>query len=190
MPISALEADFKLYLDNRSNKVGSCKDNRKNCGQNVYSLACKTTDEEIKTALQSFSKAYESQSNKPSAERKSQARVQEIYTDMCHGTMKRINSQPPEIRKLVKRALSWILRSPHSLTMPELETVLGFPYELDHMRSNKNIDPKRFKGVLIACAGLIKEEEQLVRLSHYTTQQYLDDHISAINTTANQETGT
>lgn len=101
--------------------------------------------------------------------------------------MNTINSQPQEVRERVKRALNWTLHSPHALTVAQFETVLGFPVKLDRMKCSEDIDCKPFKRILIDCAGLVKEEEQRVRLVHYTTQQYLDGHISAIIPTAYQE---
>ena len=155
----------------------------------ISSLALKTTDREIETALQNFEKAFHGSLNKPSAERRSQQNVRDIYAKAYNETLERINSQPQEIRERVKRALSWILHSRQSLTIPQFETVLGFPVELESMLSSEDIDPKPFQGLQVFCTGLIKEEDGHVLFIHYTTQQYLYDHISAIKSTAHQETG-
>ncbi|KAJ7706664.1 hypothetical protein B0H17DRAFT_874667, partial [Mycena rosella] len=87
--------------------------------------------------------------------------------------MARIIRQNDEDRKLALSALSWISNAKRLLRVPELREALAVE------PGTKALDPDNLLDmdiVLSVCAGLITVDQAdgIVRLVHYTTQQYLD----------------
>ncbi|KAJ7434359.1 ankyrin repeat-containing domain protein [Mycena latifolia] len=87
--------------------------------------------------------------------------------------MERINQQNTEDRHLARRTLSWISNVKRLLHMFELQEALAVE------EGTPQLDPDNLLAVdtiLSVCAGLVvvNEEDGLVRLIHYTTQDYLD----------------
>lgn len=85
--------------------------------------------------------------------------------------MLRIEGQPRDQAELAKEALAWIVRSKRQLNATELQHALAV--EADELV----LDPDNVPGVediLSACAGLVTlvEKSGVVRLVHYTTQEY------------------
>ena len=96
-----------------------------------------------------------------------------------HGTydevMRRIESQNDDDKQLARRVLFWIFYALRPLTLGELQHALAVePGELELDEGNI-ID-----GELLAspCAGLVvaDRESNIVRLVHYTTQEYLEQN--------------
>jgi len=87
--------------------------------------------------------------------------------------MERINGQKSGFRLLAKKVLSWIICAKRPLTTLELQHALavniGDP-ELD----KENI--REIEDMASVCAGLvtIDEESKIIRLVHYTTQEYFE----------------
>ncbi|KAH7381631.1 ankyrin repeat-containing domain protein [Pyrenochaeta sp. MPI-SDFR-AT-0127] len=87
--------------------------------------------------------------------------------------IKRIDGQLPGDAALAKRALSWISNAMRPLTTTEITHALSVePKQEDFDPDNvPDIDD-----VVSVCAGLvtIDEESNVIRLVHYTTQEYLE----------------
>jgi ankyrin repeat protein len=86
--------------------------------------------------------------------------------------MERIEGQLADEEELAKQVLSWITCTKRPLTTPELEhalTVEPGESQLDE----ENLC--RIEDMVSVCAGLvtIDEESDVIRLVHYTTQEYL-----------------
>ncbi|KAF3189894.1 hypothetical protein TWF788_009881 [Orbilia oligospora] len=85
-------------------------------------------------------------------------------------TMERIEKKA-EFSRVAKNALQWIVYSRRPLTVLELQHALGVEVNKDEM-DDENIP--NIEDVVFVCAGLvvIDKERDIVRLVHYTTQEY------------------
>ncbi|EXK77320.1 hypothetical protein FOQG_17970 [Fusarium oxysporum f. sp. raphani 54005] len=86
--------------------------------------------------------------------------------------MERINGQMPGKKELATKVLSWITCAKRQLTTSELQHALATKTgksELDHG------DLTHIEDMVSVCAGLVTvdEESSIIRLVHYTTQEYL-----------------
>ncbi|KAJ4041185.1 hypothetical protein NW753_010593 [Fusarium oxysporum] len=86
--------------------------------------------------------------------------------------MERINGQMPGKKELAMKVLSWITCARRQLTTSELQHALATKTgksELDHG------DLTHIGDMVSVCAGLVTvdEESGIIRLVHYTTQEYL-----------------
>ncbi|KAK6996934.1 hypothetical protein R3P38DRAFT_3626400 [Favolaschia claudopus] len=87
----------------------------------------------------------------------------------------RINQQSEEEKDLARRTLTWISNAETILLLSELVEALAIePGTIELDPDNIILDPDIIVSV---CAGLvvINEEDKLVRLIHYTAQDYLDE---------------
>ncbi|KAM0543846.1 hypothetical protein ACHAPJ_012083 [Fusarium lateritium] len=99
----------------------------------------------------------------------------EVLSRAYHEAMERIMSQKAGIRNLAERTLLWITCAKRPLTISELQHALAVELETDA------IDDQNFPAVedmVSACAGLvtIDEESRIIRLVHYTMQEYFAQH--------------
>lgn len=96
----------------------------------------------------------------------------EILSQAYDQAIERINGQEPGFRKLAIDALSWISCARRPLTTVELQEALAI--ELDEPILDKDNIPD-IDDIVSACAGLvtIDEETEIIRLVHYTTQEYV-----------------
>ncbi|KAM3075825.1 hypothetical protein ACMFMG_007950 [Clarireedia jacksonii] len=92
-----------------------------------------------------------------------------IYKD----AMERINLQQEGFRLLAKRVLSWIICAKRPLAISELQHALGV--EVGESRLDEGNLPE-IEDIVSACAGLVKidNESSIIRLVHYTTQEYFE----------------
>lgn len=95
------------------------------------------------------------------------------YSDVYKNAMERIKTQDTDSWELAKNVLSWIIHAKRPLKIGELQHALavedGEP-ELDA----ENIP--HVEDMISVCAGLVivDEESEIVRLVHYTTQEYFE----------------
>ncbi|KAL9630679.1 MAG: hypothetical protein Q9204_004595, partial [Flavoplaca sp. TL-2023a] len=92
-------------------------------------------------------------------------------------TWKRIEQQNLEHRDLGKRILSWLIHAIRPLKVQELSHALAT------RKGDKFLDTERLDArdsLLPCCHGLvvIDDETQIIRLVHYSTQEYLYQHRS------------
>lgn len=87
--------------------------------------------------------------------------------------MERINGQAPDLRELAKQALSWITCAYTPLTITELRHALAVELSQSSFDDQNLSD---IEDILSACAGLVTvdDESNIIRLVHYTTQQYFE----------------
>ena len=121
----------------------------------VDSLRDKRTEKKVKSALEKLSKGSEA--------------LDEAYAE----AIKRIDGQLPEDGVLAKRVLSWITYAQRPLTTGELCHALAV--EL----GDEELDPENIpdvEDIVSVCAGLVTvdEESNIIRLVHYTTQEYFE----------------
>ncbi|KAM0228211.1 hypothetical protein ACHAP5_012006 [Fusarium lateritium] len=87
--------------------------------------------------------------------------------------MERINGQMPGMKILAMKVLSWITCAKRQLTTSELRHALATKtgkFDVDHG------DLNTIEDIVSVCAGLVTvdKESSIIRLVHYTTQQYLE----------------
>ncbi|KAJ6588038.1 hypothetical protein B0H19DRAFT_1300473, partial [Mycena capillaripes] len=89
------------------------------------------------------------------------------------GAMKRIEDQGDTNKQIAHSALTWIVNAKRPLTVTELQTALAVEPGLKQLDEDNVMD---IETVLSVCAGLVivDKESSVVRLVHYTTQEYLD----------------
>ena len=90
--------------------------------------------------------------------------------DKAYGdTVNRIENQGQGIRELAKRVLFWIVYAKRPLTTEELRHALAV--EPDTCRLDEtNLYP--VSDMVSSCAGLVTVDSNIIRLVHYTTQEY------------------
>jgi ankyrin repeat protein len=105
----------------------------------------------------------------------------EAYKD----AIERIKGQLDEDRKLAIQVLSWMTYAQRLLTTDELCHALAV--ELDEKELDANNIPD-VKDIISVCAGLvtIDKESKIIRLVHYTTQEYLEHILVEWNTPVKQ----
>jgi ankyrin repeat protein len=87
--------------------------------------------------------------------------------------MDRIEGQLEDQKELAKQVLSWIICGKRPLTTSELQYALAI--EVGDSELDKDNLPQ-VEDILSVCAGLVTvdEESSIIRLVHYTTQEYFD----------------
>jgi Ankyrin repeats (3 copies)/Ankyrin repeat len=85
--------------------------------------------------------------------------------------MERINGQKPGLKELATRVLFWITCAKRPLTTSELQHALAV--EVGEPKLDEENLPQ-IEDVVSVCAGLVTvdEESGIIRLVHYTTQEY------------------
>jgi ankyrin repeat protein len=97
----------------------------------------------------------------------------EAYDSAYKDAMERIEGQLADEEELAKQALSWITCAKRPLTISELEQALA----VEISESQLDIENLcRVEDIVSICAGLvtIDEESGIIRLVHYTTQEYFE----------------
>lgn len=95
------------------------------------------------------------------------------YSKAYDEALKRIDSQSPDDRSLAKRALCWVSLAYRQLSTPEL--CHGLAIE----PGDKCLNPDNvydIEDIISVCAGLMTVDDgtNVVRLVHYTTQEYFE----------------
>jgi ankyrin repeat protein len=128
--------------------------------------------------------------------KKTTARLKSALDSLSHGSgalgdaydkvIDRIDGQVHDDCTLAKDVLSWISYAQRPLTTGELCHALAVEI------GDENFDPENIpdvEDVLSVCAGLVTvdEESQIIRLVHYTTQEYLEGIRESWHPRAQQE---
>lgn len=98
--------------------------------------------------------------------------------DLYGETVERIRRQSGEDGELGMRVLSWVTHTKRPLHVEELAHGLAVEYDVDERAQSEldtdNLLPSR--SLVDVCAGLvvIDPRSQIIRLVHYTTQEYFD----------------
>ncbi|KAJ6574285.1 hypothetical protein B0H19DRAFT_1341409, partial [Mycena capillaripes] len=117
----------------------------------IESLSTKTTVKSVREALKTLPKT-----------------LNDSYED----AMRRIKEQDEESRKTAHSTLTWVANAKRPLTALELQTALAIEPGTKALDKDNMLD---IDIILSVCAGLIIADEQVsvVRLVHYTAQEYL-----------------
>jgi Ankyrin repeats (3 copies) len=94
--------------------------------------------------------------------------------------MERIAHQEPGFRELAWRVLLWIACAKRPLTILEIRHALAV--EKGDSRLDKDNLPD-IRDMIPACAGIVSVDEKsnIIRLVHYTAQEYLQTHLFLLN---------
>ncbi|KAH7022160.1 ankyrin repeat protein, partial [Ilyonectria destructans] len=97
----------------------------------------------------------------------------EVLDPAYKEAMERINEQKPSVRRLANKVLSWITCAKRPLTTLELQHALAVEVG-DTKLDEENIE--RIERIVSVCAGLVTvdKESGIIRLGHYTTQEYFE----------------
>jgi hypothetical protein len=95
------------------------------------------------------------------------------YDSAYASAMERIESQVPDQTELAKHVLAWIVHAKRQLIAAELQEALGVEAGEEALDRDNCPD---IDDMVSACAGLVMVDEgsSVIRLVHYTTQEYFD----------------
>ena len=87
--------------------------------------------------------------------------------------IQRINAQSEEDRKTARSTITWVANAKRPLTIAELQVALAVEPGMRQLDEENLMD---IDIILSVCAGLVIVDKgsSVVRLVHYTTQEYLD----------------
>ena len=124
----------------------------------------KMTTNDIRSALKDFRKQ-----DRGSGECQKVQVLTEAYTQ----SMERISGQKPGLKKLAMGVLSWITCANRPLKSIELQQALAIKAGKSELDKG---DLPHIKDMVSVCAGLVTvdEESKIIRLVHYTTQEYFE----------------
>ena len=96
-----------------------------------------------------------------------------MLADAYNQAMDRINRQKPGFRELATKVLSWITCAKRPLTTSELRCALAIKVGKSKLDQG---DLLQLGDVVSVCAGLVTvdEESHIIRLVHYTAQEYFE----------------
>jgi len=99
----------------------------------------------------------------------------EAYKGAYESAMERVGSQSREKYELSKRVFAWIVHAKRQLHIAEVKHALGTCI------GKSRLDPDDFMSeqtMLSVCAGLVSYDDRtkIIRLVHYTAQEYFRDH--------------
>jgi ankyrin repeat protein len=113
------------------------------------------------------------QQNLGSSGERSEKRKLEILSQAYEHAMERIEGQAADQEELAKQVLSWITCAKRPLTTSELQHALAI--EVGESELDGDNLPQ-IENMISVCAGLVTvdEESGIIRLVHYTTQEYFE----------------
>ncbi|KAH7187139.1 hypothetical protein DER44DRAFT_173741 [Fusarium oxysporum] len=127
-------------------------------------LKDKVTENDVRSALEEIQKQKQASGGNKSR----------LLSGAYDEALERINRQDLGLKELAIRALSWITCAKRQLTTIE------FQHALATKKGNRKLDTGDLvpiEDIVAVCAGLVTvdKESDIIRLAHYTTQQYFDD---------------
>ncbi|RFU31833.1 hypothetical protein B7463_g4512, partial [Scytalidium lignicola] len=130
----------------------------------LSSLEDKTTVKAIRSALKQFQKQIQ---------KSNEDKKLEILSLAYEQTMEKINGQQEGFQLLAKKVLSWITCANRPLKTIELQHAIAV--EENHLELDEDNLPE-IEDMVSVCAGLvtIDEDNNIIRLVHYTTQEYFE----------------
>ncbi|KAJ7028112.1 ankyrin repeat domain-containing protein [Mycena alexandri] len=172
--IRANEDDVGRYVDaqiRRSPRLSKHVQSRINLREEIHSAITSTVDGMFLLAKLHI----ESLSTKSTVKgvREALKTLPKTLNNSYDDAMKRIREQNEESRAIAHSTLTWVANAKRPLTVLEIQTALAVEPGTKSLDEDNILD---MEIILSVCAGLVIVDEQLlvVRLVHYTTQEYLD----------------
>ncbi|RYP92526.1 hypothetical protein DL770_001392 [Monosporascus sp. CRB-9-2] len=130
----------------------------------LSSLEDKLTPNAIRSGLEGFRKQGQGSSDDEKFQ---------LLADAYERTMERVNRQKAGCKKLAMMVLSWITCAKRPLSTLELQHALAVRVGQSKL---DNGDLPQTEDLISVCAGLVTvdEESGIIRLIHYTTQEYFE----------------
>ncbi|KAJ7024703.1 ankyrin repeat domain-containing protein [Mycena alexandri] len=174
LEIRANEDDVGRYVDaqiRRSPRLSKHVQSRINLREEIHSAITSTVDGMFLLAKLHI----ESLSTKSTVKgvREALKTLPKTLNNSYDDAMKRIGEQNEESRAIAHSTLIWVANAKRPLTVLEIQTALAVEPGTKSLDEDNILD---MEIILSVCAGLVIVDEQLlvVRLVHYTTQEYLD----------------
>lgn len=180
LEIRASNADIQKYVDGRMMELSCAPGPDLQCeimtvisqgadgmfllaALHLESLKSKTTVRKIRIALDEIRKQSETTTNDDTSRK-----LDPAYKE----AMTRIKDQNKDSRALAEKVLPWIVYCNRALTVSEIQHALSVEVGMTALDPDNIPD---IHCILSVCAGLvtIDIESDIVRLAHYTTQEYL-----------------
>ncbi|KAJ6594778.1 hypothetical protein B0H19DRAFT_975013, partial [Mycena capillaripes] len=173
LEIHATEGDIRRYVDaqiNMSFRLMKHVQNRAGLQEEIHSKITGTVDGMFLLAKLHI----ESLSTKTTVKgvREALQTLPKTLNDSYDEAMRRIKEQNEESKNTAYSTLTWVANAKRPLTVLELRTALAIEPDTKALDEDNVLD---IDIILSVCAGLIVVDEQVsvVRLVHYTTQEYL-----------------
>ncbi|KAJ7028117.1 ankyrin repeat domain-containing protein [Mycena alexandri] len=174
LEIRANEDDVGRYVDaqiRRSPRLSKHVQSRINLREEIHSAITCTVDGMFLLAKLHI----ESLSTKSTVKgvREALKTLPKTLNNSYDDAMKHIGEQNEESRAIAHSTLTWVANAKRPLTVLEIQTALAVEPGTKSLDEDNILD---MEIILSVCAGLVIVDEQLlvVRLVHYTTQEYLD----------------
>ncbi|KAI9757033.1 MAG: hypothetical protein M4579_003602 [Chaenotheca gracillima] len=172
--IKASDQDVRAYLNGQMSQLAKCVQTKDDLQEQIIAQIIKAADGMFllaqlhmsslrdKLTVKAVKKTLESLPQGSTA-------LDAAYED----AMKRIDGQDPGLRVPAYDLLTWIVHAKRPMTEAELQHALAVEVETTEL-DEENIPD--IDDVLSACAGLVTVDPstELVRLVHYTTQEYFE----------------
>ncbi|KAF3318822.1 hypothetical protein TWF173_005234 [Orbilia oligospora] len=177
LEIRAHEEDIRSYLDDQIKQsrrpilLDNCEVIKSEIARIVDGMFLLATFHfqsiKNKTTVTQLNEALESLATGPQGEM--------AYNLAYKGAMERIENQHPDFKSLADQVLSWVVCAERPLIKEELQHALAVKLEVDQLEIDKN-NFTEVSDMISVCAGLvtIDKESNVVRLIHYTTQEYFN----------------
>ncbi|KFY75204.1 hypothetical protein V499_04810 [Pseudogymnoascus sp. VKM F-103] len=174
LEIRASDGDVKRYLDGQSSRLPSFVRRNLDMQEKINAEIVKAVDGMFLLAQLHLESLIGKRS--PKAIRSALEKLptgSEAYDYAYKEAMERIEGQIADSQDLAKQALGWITCSKRPLTTLELQHALAVEIGQSSLDEENLPD---IEDVVSVCAGLvtIDEESGIIRLVHYTTQEYFD----------------
>ncbi|KAI5462028.1 putative ankyrin repeat protein [Mariannaea sp. PMI_226] len=174
LEIRAKSSDVCKYLQQHMSELPSCVSKNEHLQTTVVSRITEVADGMFllaKLHLDSLRDKYTERAVNRALDhfRKGTGALDQAYFE----AMERIRSQQIDFQKLALLVLSWITNATRPLTTLELQHALAVEPGDDKFR-NDNIP--EVENMVSVCIGLVtvEEESSIIRLVHYTTQDYFE----------------
>ncbi|KAJ6780196.1 hypothetical protein PWT90_04456 [Aphanocladium album] len=182
LEIRAKKDDVKIYLEGHISELPSVVRNNLQLQNDIITEVLEAVD-----GMFLLAKLYLHSLNKPTVKAiratlkgfqkqipgASEYEKLQVLNSAYDETMERINGQEPSWKDLAIKVLSWIICSKRPLTESELQCALAVEI------TETDLDPDclhDIKDMVSVCAGLVTvdDESGIIRLVHYTTQEYFE----------------
>ncbi|KAI3332830.1 hypothetical protein F4824DRAFT_473880 [Ustulina deusta] len=176
LEIRATQEDVQIYVDNRMSDLPAFIRDDSGLQQDIKASISRTADGMFLLAqlyLDSLKGKLTFKAVRKAL--KDLVTGSDAYEHAYNGAMERINGQLREEADLAKRVLSWITFAKRPLVTEELRHALSVEVGTSHFNEENLLRVD----MVSLCAGLVTmdKESNIIRLVHYTTQQYFEKYF-------------
>ncbi|KAI9773868.1 MAG: hypothetical protein M1840_006094 [Geoglossum simile] len=174
LEIRASKQDVWRYVDGHLSHLPSFVERRPDLQEEIKTQIVKAVDGMFLLAQLHLDSLMGKRS--PKAVRAALTRLpsgSEAYDNAYEDAIERIQGQVTDQEELAKQVLSWIVCARRPLTTAELQHALGV--EVGELELDEDNLPQ-IEDMVSVCAGLVTvdEESGIIRLVHYTTQEFFE----------------